>query len=393
MPPENTYLKQLLFELKELREEADFTREQIEERLILGPGWIQRFEDGETIPNLDMLVAILQVIGKSFTDLFQRVSSKPDIAEIERFIYAEQNKKDLIIHFNYSKFDATYKIKNVKVQEYESIIKTLRDNLSKLNENENNEAIKTRAVVLAYLEAISKWKHINPSDLWYLLVYRAYCDPFNHPAQYARLDFSQSWKRTGGWALEEILVSHYGEFLKKQGITLLIASDEIKEKYLNTMKVSERLEADKMDVLLLGTKGTKNGVNEEIIFGVIHVKASFAERRTDDVPMSKALVDAGYVSPLWTMDCKSTPSARPRNRGELGAIKIEGEKDKRSAKRKDIEDDGYFSACFSYNWNTLPTPKGQVSKAKVIVCDFKNPDDEFSKFIVEGWKKFLTGRK
>jgi hypothetical protein len=144
-----------------------------------------------------------------------------------------------------------------------------------------------------------------------------------------------------------------------------------------------------MDVLLIGTKEDRKG-REEVLFGVVHVKASFAERRTDDVPMSKALVDAGYVSPLWTMDCKSAPSETPTNRGELGpAFDEDDDKDKRSAKRKDIEDDGYFSACFSYNSNTNPTPTKQESKAKVYVCNFQDPDDGFSQFIISSWQTFL----
>jgi hypothetical protein len=142
------------------------------------------------------------------------------------------------------------------------------------------------------------------------------------------------------------------------------------------------METDKMDVLL--TVG--DGHNERII-GVVHVKASFAERRTDDVPMSHALVEAGYISPLWTMDCKSTPSVNPRNRGELGDIYSGHGSDDRSAKRKDIEDDGFFSACFSYNRNTKPTPETYKSKAKVISCDFSNPEDAFTRFIIKERKR------
>src|SRR5690606_14110011 len=153
----------------------------------------------------------------------------------------------------------------------------------------------------------------NPSDLWWFLIYRSYCDQYNHPAEHSRLDFTQSWKRTGGWALERILERHYGPALAKHGINLIIADGERKVRLLESLNVGHRLEADKMDVLLTVGKGAR-----EQLIGVVHVKASFAERRTDDVPMSKALVDAGYISPLWTMDCKSTPSGRPINRGELG---------------------------------------------------------------------------
>ena len=60
--------------------------------------------------------------------------------------------------------------------------------------------------------------------------------------------------------------------------------------------------------------------------------------------MSTVLANCGYTSPLWTMDCKSMPGEFPINRGELGEVT-----DRRSAKRKDIEDEGYFTGCFSYN--------------------------------------------
>ena len=126
---------------------------------------------------------------------------------------------------------------------------------------------------------------------------------------------------------------------------------ERKARILHDIDVGHRLETDKVDIML--TVG--EGVNERMI-GVIHVKASFAERRTDDVPMSQALVYARYISPLWTMDCKSFPSPEPVNRGELGKIFTGEGQDQRNAKRKDIENDDFFSACFSYNRNTRPNP-------------------------------------
>lgn len=89
----------------------------------------------------------------------------------------------------------------------------------------------------------------------------------------------------------------------------MIADSERKIRLLERVNVGHRLEADKMDVLLT----VRNG-NQEKLIGVVHVKASFVERRTDDVPISQALVAAGYISPLWTMDCKTAPSARPINR-------------------------------------------------------------------------------
>lgn len=249
----------------------------------------------------------------------------------------------------------------------------------------NDSAVLSDSIARAFLKAVETWPHANPSDVWWFVIYRAYCDPFNHPAERAHRDFGQSWKRAAGWALEGVLVRHYGPYLQKHhGINLFIATGERKDLLLHHLEVEDRLEADKVDVFLTGHLD-----GQEVCFGVVHVKASFAERRTDDVPMSRSLVQAGYTSPLWTMDCKSTPSPHPKNRGELGKPKKSTE-DRRSAKRKDIEEDGYFSACFSYNQNTVPTPSNQPSKARIYVCDFSNSNDAFTRFVAREWQRFTA---
>jgi len=156
------------------------------------------------------------------------------------------------------------------------------------------------------------------------------------------------------------------------GINLFIADSAMKQAIVRRLDVGDRIEADKIDVLLTAGDSPTNGQ----FFGVVHVKASFAERRTDDVPMSIALTRAGYTSPLWTMDCKSTPGTHPYNRGELGAAR-----GKRSAKRKDIEDEGYFTGCFSYNLNTNESPDTLPANRRIYVCNFEDPADAFSEYI------------
>lgn len=382
MPEAHGYLKSLLGNLRNLREKAGISASELEERLILGPGWIVRFEEGDTIPSIDMLLAILYQTGSTLDDILKDIPPHPDALEIERHIFAEQAGNDLIIHFQYANFDAEYTLSNSTVDEFETVLKILRDGLARLSNSTGNlsEAIKSDSVAKTFLKAVEIWPEANPSDLWWFIVYRAYCDPYNHPAQFARLDFTQSWKRTGGWALEEVLTRHYGPFFKQNGLNLFIAEGAKKRIIVDHLDVGDRLEADKIDVLLTGEK---SGCDS--FFGVVHVKASFAERRTDDVPMSTALVRAGYTSPLWTMDCKSSPSEHPVNRGELGEIS-----GRRSAKRRDIEEEGYFSGCFSYNRNTLPSPDTLPTERRIYVCDFKNPDDAFSKFILERWQKFRS---
>lgn len=103
--------------------------------------------------------------------------------------------------------------------------------------------------------------------------------------------------------------------------------------------------------------------------------------------MSRALMEAGYLSVFWTMDSKSFPGTRPVNRGEFG----DGGSEMASDKRRDLEEHGHFSACFSYNRNTMPTPRNHKAAARIFVCDFKNPDDPFSQFLVDALRRHQLG--
>lgn len=380
MTTNSDYLARLLNRLRALREQANLTAAQVEEQLIIGPGWVGAIESGEIIPSLDLVASLLSIYGKSLTDLALGITG--GVPRIHRTLAAIQATNAITVKFSYGKHDATYSLPGATVAQFNQVVSTLRNGLaqlSRLNVAEDNaqlESIKTDSVASAFLQAVRLWPRANPSDIWWFVVYRAYCDQYNHPSEHSRLDFTQSWKRTGGWALERILERHYGPALAAHGINLFIADDARKARLLARLEIDHRMEADKIDVLLSVGSG-----NTERLIGVVHVKASFAERRTDDVPMSHALVQAGYISPLWTMDCKSTPSVNPVNRGELGKVFSGTGEDNRSAKRKDIEDDGYFSACFSYNSNTLPTPAAYASQGRVVVCSFSNPNDDFVAFI------------
>lgn len=392
-------VKRLLSKLRQIREAAGVSASVLEDQLILGPGWIAKFESGDAVPTVDVLLAILNALGSSLNSIAAELDAIGDSAAdvsgagIDRHIFAEPAPDwpgDLLVRFKYANHDATYRLHDASVEQFDEVVVQMRNGLSRLvaedDDEEEGKAIKTEAVARTFLVAVHRWPHVNPSDLWTFVISRLYYDPFNHPAKYSRLNFDQSWKRTGGWALEDIFVRHYRSHLRANGVNMFIASTERKRELLGQLSVAGRLEVDKVDVVLTGAIDGK-----EVCFGVCHVKASFAERRTDDVPMSQALVAAGYCSPLLTMDCKSGPSANPVNRGELGPV-LRAQPDDRSAKRKDIEDDGYFSGCFSYNTNTLPTPGSQQARARIYVCDFNNPDDQFSRFVLAEWERFKTGR-
>ena len=325
-----------------------------------------------------MIGAMLHALGSNFTDVAKDWEPEEPTTAIERLIRAEPDGKDLLVEFQYANHDAKYVIKNATIDEFTSVLRELRDGLAASGED---TALMSAAVSKAFLRALKCWPKTNPSDLWYFIILRAFCDPYNHDARFARKSFEQSWKRTGGWALEKVFVEFYRDELKKHGINIYTGTKEQKAAIIKKLGLPDRLEADKVDIVL--TADTKDG---EKFFGVVHVKASFAERRTDDVPMSQVLIEAGFTSPLLTMDCKATPDADPVNRGELGQPRGTGT-DGRSAKRKDVEDEGFFSACFSYNSSTVPTPEKQKAKARIHVLDFSDADDGFVKFIVAEWAR------
>src|SRR2546427_11885995 len=127
MSPPNRYLQFLVARLRQLREEVGMSRTDLEDELILGPGWISRFESGETTTSLDMLLAILHALGKNLSDLFAGLPAPSTKLEIERSIYAEQSGTDLLIHFKYAKYDATYTLPHATLDAFERVIKTLRD--------------------------------------------------------------------------------------------------------------------------------------------------------------------------------------------------------------------------------------------------------------------------
>lgn len=378
---QNLEIQKVLKRIKELRIKQGVSIGALEKRLILGPGWVSEFEDGKTIPGIDIFFAIIQELGLTLGEF--KIENLGTVKPV-RELMAEVKGDDLVIKFPYGKHNADFELKSAQLPEFEEILLVMRNGLSGLGPS--NEQLKASVVADTFIKATKLWPHINPSDIWWFVVYRAFLDPFNHPASEARLNFAQSWKRTAGWALEKVLVEHYSKDLSKVGVRVYIGDDPTKRTLLAQVKSISRIEADKVDVLL-----TTAHEGKETLFGVVHVKASFAERRTDDVPLSKDLISAGYFSPMWTMDCKSLPARYPKNKGELGSVR-EGAEDRRSAKRKDIEDDGYFSGCYSYNANTKETPSTQKSKANILTLDFSNPRDKFYEDVINARDNFLKSK-
>jgi transcriptional regulator with XRE-family HTH domain len=367
----------VLQRLGDQREQCGVSAEELEGRLLLGPGWIDLYLSGLAEPPLSLVIAIAAELGVSLDALVEDIEFTEPASIVHRQLTAEEDDEGLILTFMFGSHETTYQIPHGHIEEFDEMLRIL---MSFLEQDQ-----KTEGVARAFLYATTVWPEVNPSDLWYFIIARAFHDPFNYPAAYIGADLAQSWKRTSGWALERIFVEHYGPALEAKGIYLMMPPKEQKIELTKDLGLAEHGIVEKADILLVGLR-------EDLqlqCFGVVHVKASFAERRTDDVPLSEALIANGYVSPLVTMDCKGVPGVNAENPGELGLAWDGQGDDLRGPKRRDIEVYGKFDACFSFNSATEPTPEHLDTAARVISCRFGPipPDEPFVQHVVDGWQR------
>ena len=355
--------------LRARREAQALTQEALAALAGLDRSYVGGVERGERNPTLTAIFRLARALQTPPSSLFAGIDADLQVGQVGQIghpgnrVEAIEHAGGLTLRFRYDKHDAEYALNGARRIEYDQVLSTLRHGLASAASNAD-------AVADTFIRATTAWPDANPSDLWTFVVNRLYCDHANHPAASARLNLEQSWKRTSGWALERVVVRHYSQILRRGGIVLKIADKSEKERLLAAID-DPRVVPDKADILITHGDGEAEG-----LLGVVHVKASIAERRTDDVPMSQALVQAGYLSVFWTLDSKSFPSARPVNRGEFGVA--DGEI---NDKRRDFEEHGHFSACFSYNANTSPT-LDESATANILVCNFKDPDDHFARFLL-----------
>lgn len=261
---------------------------------------------------------------------------------------------------------------------------TLNINLPGVNNSDYNQAVsildnslkkgeKNRdAIAASFLYLLKNCPDANPSDLWHHIVYRSY---LNTLPNYRPQDPGQSWKRAAGDALELVIQEWYAPILKPHDIWIEVLFNRRKrEDAFKAMKISKEVGSGKLDIGLYANIGK----NKHVIFGGVHVKGSLAERVSDDIPASRAMMDKGYFSFLWTLDVKSFPPPQGNlvNRGEFGRP------EKPSDKRKYIENHGDFDNCYSANSRTIPSSNTTPSGKKVYRLNMSVQPDQFAKDII-----------
>lgn len=250
----------------------------------------------------------------------------------------------------------------LKKSAYETAASLLQDAL-------RHPGIKNRDVICeAFLYVLRESRRANASDLWHHVVYRLYCQVYGrHRPQ----DPKQSWVRASGEALEIAVERWYTPVLLPHRIRIkaLISGAE-KKRALEAMGLRALVGGSKLDMALY----VEISKGDWQIFGGVHVKASLAERVSDDVPASRAMMKKGYFSPLWTLDVKSFPPPHGDliNRGELGSPANP------SDKRRYIEEHGDFDGCYSANSRSNRSVGATTSGKRIYRLNLRGQPDQFA---------------
>lgn len=266
-------------------------------------------------------------------------------------------------HFTVNNTTVQIELKYVSKNDYQAISDHLEQLLF--------EGIKNReAISRTFLFAVARCPQANPSDLWHHVLYRTYLKC------YKTSNASQSWVRAGGEGLEEFIGMFYNPILRPHGVRLIPLFSRIaRQEPLRAMGLTGKIGNSKLDVMIEKVQG--RGFFE--VVGGVHVKASLAERVSDDEPASRAMMAQRYLSVLWTLDVKSFPPPHGDlvNRGELGSV------EKPSDKRRYVEEHGAFDACFSFNLRSSPSPSQTKSGKRIFVQPLLPQPDAFAKFLIE----------
>jgi hypothetical protein len=268
-------------------------------------------------------------------------------------------------------------IENFTESNYKSVREVLMHQLA-------NRSIKNRDLIKdAFSEAVQSAPMANPSDLWHHVVYRFYIELV--PSYRHISDPGQSWRRASGEAFELFLTDYYNRLLargqSRVSVVALINKRDQAEA-LKQLGIQEQVGSSKLDIAIMANVDSSQppSLKDRQVAGGIHAKVSLAERVSDDVPASRAMMRNGHASFLVTLDVKSFPLSEHMseiraylNRGELGTPQNPTDK------RRYIEEHGDFDACFSFNLRTIPSPAETKSGKRIFICRFDGNWDALCK--------------
>jgi BsaWI restriction endonuclease type 2 len=372
----------LIEHLTKTRKDLGVTQDQLAKRLTVEQSMISKVEGIERRLDVIELHDWLSALNYDHTQFLQEIgwmqevknTSLPAVpipgkasAKLEKGIAV-----GTLIEMAWQGLKREVLIENLPVDGYLQLEGDIAKTYRKLNDGRGGK--NREAILFALTSAIERFPDANPSDLYHHIVYRLYL------REYTKTQADRSWVRAGGEAFELFLQAHYNHVLKSAGITLRwLSNDTLKSGALDDMGIRHEVGGSKLDIALYGEV---NG--QSVIFGGIHAKASLAERVSDDVPCSVAMMKRGLSSYLVTLDAKSFPPPNGDlvNRGELGTVGAP------SDKRAYIESHGSFSACFSYNLRTVPSPRKTKSGRLIHASTFSPKTDPFPGAIQAAWTAF-----
>lgn len=277
---------------------------------------------------------------------------------IDITLYSPDNQTSVVV-----------RIENISTAQYTSI---KNDLISRLSTEQAYSAIAN-----SFVNAVTLCPQANPSDIWQHIIYRTYLSTGKN---------EQSWKRASGQAFEVALATIYNPRLAQYGIRLIVLSKNSAELALEEMDLSGVIAPSKMDIAVEGNCSNANP--DWKIFGVIHMKASIAERIQDDAPASRAIMQKGFFSGLVTLDSKSFPPPHGNgiNYGELGGRTDGNEAQRLQIKRNIFEVDGSFNVGISFNLRTPASVGNTASGCKIKTLSFNMPQpDELVQELVNFW--------
>ena len=364
----------IINKLIEFRENGQATQTSLSSKLGKPQSYIAKIEGRDRRLDIIELFDILKALNVSPKQFFRAIGWIPD-TNIPVPIKANAEETDNGILLSMVAEDKLYKVAldSVKATDYLQVETKLSDLFAGLNQS--GTSVKNRDVIADALEiAFRLMPDLNPSDAYHHVVYRLYL------REHYRSKAEQSWVRAGGEGLALFIKNHYAPILGPSGILIVPLFDDRNRQVevLKQMGIHGTVSNSKLDVALYGTSG-----GESVLFGGMHVKASLAERVSDDVHCSEAMMRQGFMSLLFTFDAKSFPPPNGDlvNRGEFGTP------DEPSDKRQCIEKHGSFDACFSYNLRTIPTPHTTKTKSVIYTSRF-GAEDPLPAFIIDFWQRF-----